>query len=233
MDSTGDEPEAWSRIGSHLRCARHVYELWSGDLCQRRAVAGASRGGVSRGAPRNGGEKMPVVDAGLAGLLGVAVGSAITGGLAFSNTIVSNNFQRDQARTQRQHDNAENVMQRDHERQQRTTELDHQWRSALHVERAERVREWREGLAAAFAEHDEWLHWINEQPAESGAHLNPRIPNAAGTAWFQSLRPLISEDGYAADYRNVSELLCDSGVVVALTFEIDRIEREWLDEAKG
>lgn len=63
--------------------------------------------------------------------------------------------------------------------------------------------------------------------------MNPDIPNAAGSSWFESLRPHISETGEAADYRNAIELRLDSDVMAILSLEIGRIEREWLDESKA
>jgi hypothetical protein len=143
------------------------------------------------------------VDAGWFAVIGAAVGGA--------PQVITAVIQRGGARAQRKHDAA----------------------AALLSHRQQQVRQWREGLEAAHTEYQRFLHKIQNEPPRSQAFTNPEIPDAVGTAWFQSLRPHLSETGEAAQYRNTVELHCSTDAVVTLTFEIDRIERQWLDEAKG
>jgi hypothetical protein len=118
------------------------------------------------------------------------------------------------------------VVQRSNARDQRAHEL----ALKLRTRRDELLAEWHEGLAAAHNAYHQWIVHLNRPGAEKSEFLNPDIPDAVGTAWFEKLRPYISETGDAADYRYASSVHCEEGVVVVLSLEIARIERQWLAE---
>lgn len=73
------------------------------------------------------------------------------------------------------------------------------------------IREWREGLATATKAYNDWDQNPSEHP----------LPAVAGTVWFESLRPHLSEDcraSYIEGSYDESRQLAD---------EIARIERKW------
>jgi hypothetical protein len=80
-------------------------------------------------------------------------------------------------------------------------------------------------LEAGHTEYQRWLNSLKDEPQGSPAFINPDIPDPAGTTWFQSLRPHLSESVEGSPYYGVAELHCSSEVMVVLTLEIDRIER--------
>lgn len=58
-------------------------------------------------------------------------------------------------------------------------------------------------------------------------------PNVVGDEWFEGLRPHLPTTGEAAKYRNAHEISCDNATLALLSLEIGRVEREWMEEAKG
>jgi hypothetical protein len=74
------------------------------------------------------------------------------------------------------------------------------------------------------------LHDLNNRPPTSQAFTNPEIPDIVGSQWFESLRHHISEKSDAAHLRSAVEIQCDKATVVALSNEINRLEKQWLDE---
>lgn len=149
-------------------------------------------------------------------------GASATGLFAWLKSIADNRSREREAEAQREY-----------ERNERTTQRDHERRVALLTQRQQQVREWRDGLAAAHTEYQQWLNSLKDEPQGSPAFVDPDTPDAAGTAWFQSLRPHLSDSVEGALYYGAMELHCDSEAMVLLTHEIARIEEEWLDEAQG
>ncbi|ORW86899.1 hypothetical protein AWB92_24755 [Mycobacterium sp. IEC1808] len=151
------------------------------------------------------------MDAALAGLIGAAIGAGIP-------PTVKGIFDWRAGKAQRQHE---------------TDDADQKRRDARLTERLQQVAQWRDGLAAGHAEYQEWLYILNNSPPKAQAFNNPKIPDVAGTAWFQSLRPHLSGRAGIAELRGASEVHCESSIVVALGEEINRIEQAWRDEANG
>lgn len=159
------------------------------------------------------------------GVIGTAIGALAAGVPAVINTII----QRGAAKAQRDHEAAEAKAKREHEAAEKRR-----------TERQEQIKEWRSGLEESHAAYQQWL--IKEDEKHAGVPPRTTVvrakdpvdePNAVSTVWFQRLRRHISETGDAAKYRNADEVHCDTGVVVILSSEIDRIEREWLDGEKS
>ncbi len=100
--------------------------------------------------------------------------------------------------------------------------------AAQRAERAEQIREWREGLAAA---HTEYLEWSAKQkatgPKPASANFTPR-PNIVGAVWFQNLRPYMSTS-VRAYYRTGDDIECDDDDAHTLGNEISRIQQDWRD----
>lgn len=150
-----------------------------------------------------------IVDAALAGLIGAAIGAGIP-------PTVKGVFDWRAAKAQRQHEIG------GAERERREARL---------TERLQQVAQWREGLATGHAEYQEWLHTVQNSPPTAQAFNNPKIPDVAAAAWFQSLRPHLSDRAGIAELRGASEVHLDSTVMVLLTEEINRVEQAWRDEA--
>jgi hypothetical protein len=93
----------------------------------------------------------------------------------------------------------------------------------VHSQRAEAVKQWRAGLAAARDAYRQWA----AGPRDSAA------PNIVGDEWFEGLRPHLPSTGEAAKYRSAHEISCDNPTVALLSLEIGRVERQWTDEAKS
>jgi hypothetical protein len=99
----------------------------------------------------------------------------------------------------------------------------HRMIANLQSQRDEAVKQWRGGLASA---RDDYRQWV----------AGPRVhdaPNVVGDEWFEGLRPHLATIGDAARYRIAHEINCDNLTVALLSLEIGRIEREWVNEAKG
>lgn len=151
------------------------------------------------------------VDAGWFAVIGAAVGAAATAIGTLGKSIVDGLFQRSDAKAQRKHE-------------------------LLVAERArrhEQIEEWREGLAGAHAECDQWIREFKRKPPEYRLGGPDKPPNIVSAPWFQSLRPYLTETGEAGEYRDASELHCSTEVMRLLRDELARIEREWRDEAMG
>lgn len=141
-------------------------------------------------------------------------------------------------RGQRNHDAKQADAARDAEAKQAEAQRQHEQQQSEAEVRMLKVREWREGLAAAHKEFNEW-QMINQSSRPMGASrkLVPK-PNLVGRAWFQSLREYLSEDGKVNEYsmpnhyRTGSQLPPDDDAADVLGREISRIEREWKVAAK-
>jgi hypothetical protein len=83
---------------------------------------------------------------------------------------------------------------------------------------------WREELRVARNVYEGWRQRGNTT-------TNP--PNIVGDEWFESLRPNLSETGDPAAFREADLISCDHVTLVIVSLEIGRIEKAWLDEAKG
>lgn len=92
----------------------------------------------------------------------------------------------------------------------------------LHSRRHDVLREWRAGLAGARDAHRQWATGSPKTEA----------PNVVGAEWFESLRPYLSDSGDAAQYRTACEVHCDNPTLVALSLEIGRIEKDWVEEER-
>jgi hypothetical protein len=103
------------------------------------------------------------------------------------------------------------------------TEHKHQMIANLQSQRYEAVNRWRAGLADARDSYRQWAAGPRDKDA----------PNAVGDEWFEGLRPHLPTTGETAKYRTAHEISCDNQTVALLSLEIGRIEREWMDEAKG
>lgn len=99
----------------------------------------------------------------------------------------------------------------------------HQINAALQSQRYEAVRMWRTGLCGARDRYRQW---------ECGPR-DADPPNVVGDEWFEALRPHLSTTGDAAKFRAAHEVHCDNATLTQLSLEIGRIEREWIEEAKG
>jgi hypothetical protein len=99
----------------------------------------------------------------------------------------------------------------------------HQMTASLQGQRHETLQRWRAGLATARDTYREWAAGPRTHDA----------PNAVGDEWFEGLRPHLPDAGEAAEFRSAHEIHCDNETVVSLSLEIGRIERQWVDEAKG
>ena len=99
----------------------------------------------------------------------------------------------------------------------------HQIKMHLHTQRHEAVQRWRTGLAEARDAYRQWACGSRTDDA----------PNVVGDEWFEALRPHLSTTGDAAKFRTAHEVHCDNATLTQLSLEIGRIEREWIEEAKG
>lgn len=135
------------------------------------------------------------------------------------------------AKVQREHERTENEAKRKHEEAENEAKRDDERRADQWAHRQKQIEQWREGLAAAHVEYQRWLSRVKNEPPRYEAFTNPDIPDAAGTTWFQSLRPHLSDSVESADFRHVVELHCSSEIMVLLTEEINRVEQEWQHEA--
>jgi hypothetical protein len=99
----------------------------------------------------------------------------------------------------------------------------HQMIANVHSQRSDAVKRWREGLAGARDEYRQWAAGPRDNDA----------PNVVGDEWFEGLRPHLPTTGEAAKYRTAYEISCDNRTVALLSLEIGRVEREWMEEAKG
>ncbi len=99
----------------------------------------------------------------------------------------------------------------------------HQMNIALHSQRSEAVRTWRSGLCAASCDYRQWV--------AGGRHGDP--PNVVGTEWYEGLRPHLPSTGETSQFRQAHEIHLDNPTLMALSLEIGRIEKEWMDRASG
>jgi hypothetical protein len=99
----------------------------------------------------------------------------------------------------------------------------HQMIANMHSQRADAVAQWRAGLAGARNAYRQWA---------AGPRDNSP-PNVVGDEWFEGLRPHLPTTGEAAKYRTAHEITCDNPTVALLSLEIGRVEKQWMDEAKG
>jgi hypothetical protein len=103
------------------------------------------------------------------------------------------------------------------------SEHKHQLIANLHAQRADAIARWRAGLAGARDAYRQW--------AAGPRDHDP--PNVVGDEWFEGLRPHLPTAGEVANYRTAHEISCDNQTVVLLSLEIGRVEKQWMDEAKG
>ena len=103
------------------------------------------------------------------------------------------------------------------------SEQKHQLMANLYAQRADAVSRWRAGLAGARDDYRQW--------AAGPRDHDP--PNVVGDEWFEGLRPHLPSTGETAKYRNAHEISCDNQTVVLLSLEIGRVEKQWMEEAKG
>jgi hypothetical protein len=99
----------------------------------------------------------------------------------------------------------------------------HQMIANVHSQRAESVKQWRSGLAAA---RDAYRQWAAGPP-------DNHAPNIVGDEWFEGLRPHLPATGEAAKFRTAHEINCDNATVALLSLEIGRVEQQWTEEARG
>ncbi len=99
----------------------------------------------------------------------------------------------------------------------------HQMNVNLQAQRHEAIKHWRAGLADARDTYRQWEAGPRDKDA----------PNAVGDEWFEGLRPHLPDKGEAAQFRTAHEINCDNPTVMLLSLEIGRIEKEWVNEARG
>jgi hypothetical protein len=174
-----------------------------------------------------------VVDAGWFAVIGGGTVAAANGLFDWLKTVSNNRNERHEADAQRTHEVDQSNAQREREEAERNAQREHDRRAAVRAERAEEVREWREGLAASHAEFEEWLVRSTAAEGRPASMGRPVKPNIVSAVWFQSLRPYLLETGRPSQLRSGDELECDSDVADVLASEITRIQKEWLDEADG
>src|ERR1700752_2084274 len=104
-----------------------------------------------------------------------------------------------------------------------SSEHKHEMIASLHSRRHDSVQSWRSGLANARDTYRQWAAGSRDGDA----------PNVVGDEWFEGLRPHLPATGEAAKYRNAHEISCDNQTVVLLSLEIGRVEKQWMEEAKG
>ena len=160
------------------------------------------------------------MDAGTAAVLGALAGAGITGVITLGVTITNNIFQRGDANAQRTHEKSENNANRNYERA-----------AAFLVHRQERIKQWRQGLESAHAEYQKFWQWIAENPPETRKSVDPPEPNIVGTEWFESLRPYLSNSPDLQGYLRADHVDCAPPLVLLLSRDIGRIEREWEAES--
>jgi hypothetical protein len=163
-------------------------------------------------------------------VIGTGIGAAIRGGPATVKAFRDSRI----AKADRANEAADRETQRAHEAQQAAAQRDSDRRAIERAERVQKVREWREGLAAS---HSEFVSWENRFKAYGPGRPMPSQyalrPNIAGAVWFQSLRPHLPESGFASSsdpafYSMGEDIQCDNDAADVLSKEITRIEREWL-----
>jgi hypothetical protein len=103
------------------------------------------------------------------------------------------------------------------------TEHRHQMLANVYLQRAEAVKQWREGLAGARDAYRQW----------AAGPRNNDPPNIVGDAWFEGLRPNLPASGETAKYRTAHEISCDNPTVALLSLEIGRVEQQWTEEARN
>jgi hypothetical protein len=103
------------------------------------------------------------------------------------------------------------------------SEHKHQLIANLHAQHADAIARCRPGLAGARDAYRQW--------AAGPRDHDP--PNVVGDEWFEGLRPHLPAAGEVANYRTAHEISCGNQTVVLLSLEIGRVERQWMDEAKG
>jgi hypothetical protein len=103
------------------------------------------------------------------------------------------------------------------------SEQRHQMIANIQSQQADAVQRWRVGLANARDSYRQWADGSRDGDA----------PNVVGDEWFEGLRPHLPTSGEAAKYRTAHEVSCDNQTVALLSLEIGRVEREWMEEAKG
>lgn len=172
------------------------------------------------------------LDAGLAGLIGVSIGSLLTGGLAYLNTMATNRFQSEQATAQRGHDADEADKQRRHESAEKAAQREHEAAEGRQRHAADLLQprialanEWRTRIRDAHDAYEEWQQ--QDQPVIS------TCPDLVGAPWFESLRTHFTDSEVAARYRDETNVWPDFHTAQEITQEIGRIERRWIDQALG
>lgn len=130
---------------------------------------------------------------------------------------------------QREHDAAEKTAQRERdateaeaERQRVAVQREADQRAAKRAERVDTIRKWREGLAAAHTEYEDW-----RSMDQQGVYLAAPLPNIVSASWFQSLRQYMSPSGPAQNYCEGFDIQCDREAAGRLGAEIARIESAW------
>jgi flagellar biosynthesis GTPase FlhF len=126
---------------------------------------------------------------------------------------------------QRQHDAAEAEAQRQRDAAQR----DYEQCAAQRAERAEKIREWREGLAASHEDFEKWYAIQRSSRPKPSSFEFAVEPNIVSAPWFQSLRPHLSTQGEPGKLRSGNDIQCDSLVADTLASEIADIESAWRD----
>jgi uncharacterized membrane protein YccC len=139
-----------------------------------------------------------------------------------------------EARAQREHDAAEakavreaDAAEKEAQRQHGEAQAQAQRDAAQRADRVEQVREWREGLAAAYTEYKTWYakHHASD-PKPASANYAPE-PNIVSAPWFQSLRPHLSRAGKPGQLHSGNDIQCDDDVADTLGSEIASIEESW------
>ncbi|WP_131721449.1 hypothetical protein [Mycolicibacter heraklionensis] len=191
---------------------------------------------------------MPL-DAAWVGVIGTGIGAAIgavgNGVVELAKAATAGRQQRKadaerrvdeaaEAKAVREAKAAEKTAQREHEaaeaearRQREAEQRERDQRAALRAERAEKIRRWREGLAASHEEFEKWDVIDRRSGPKPASFAFIPEPNIVSAPWFQSLRPHLSASGQTMKLRSGDTVHCDREVADALAVEIADIEHSW------
>jgi hypothetical protein len=169
--------------------------------------------------------KMMRVDSAWIAVIGTAAGAGVTGVVGIGKAVV----EALSARSQRKHDSDQAKAQRDAEKADKDAQREHERLTALRKSRWQQISSWREGLALSASAYQKFAAVFDDDNSHRNASARLLVtPNVVGDAWFQSLRPHLSDE-----FRTQSVLRCDAELVVKLGDEIDRVQRGWAAESEG
>jgi hypothetical protein len=155
-----------------------------------------------------------------AAFIGALVAAGVTGVVSLGTVLLNNRAQRQIAKDQRTHEESESKADRGHERA-----------AAFLAHRQERIKLWRQGLEAAHTDYQKFWQWIADNPPETRTKPDPQEPNIVGNEWFESMRPYLVNSPDLQGYLRADQAPCEPPLVLLLSRDIGRIERQWEAES--